>query len=181
MRDLKLNQKGFTFVEVLIAIVILVMASVTAADLIRGSVRAVGDSKEMTIASVLLQKTMAELETKMETEGLEKACVKKVAGKFDPPYEKYTWTTYCTEIDFQLSATAAKVMEDKDKADADQTKEDQLQKMILTAASDYITKSLRELHVEVNWLQGKTKRQVDATTHFVKYDQPLTFTNIIMN
>lgn len=175
------SRSGFTFIEVLIAIVILVMASVTAADLIRGSVRAVRDSKEMTIATVLLQKTMSELETKMETEGMEKACEKKVTGKFEAPYEKFTWATYCTEIDFQLSATAAKILEGKEDSDSEATKEDLIQKMILQTASAYITKSLRELHVEVNWLQGKNKRHVDATTHFVKYDQPLTMPSFGVN
>lgn len=179
MKKLLNNSQGFTFVEVLIAIVILVMASVAAADLIRGSVRAVRDSKETTIATVLLQKTMAELETKMETEGMEKGCEKKVTGKFDAPYDKFTWTTYCTEIDFQLSATASKIL-DENKENDGETKEDVIQKMVLQMASDYITKSLRELHVEVNWLQGKTKRQVDATTHFVKYDQPLTIPNVAL-
>lgn len=168
------NQKGFTFVEVLIAIVILVLASVTAADLVRGSVRAVRDAKEFTIATMLLQKTIAELETKMETEGMERGCEKKKDGKFDPPFEKFTWTTYCTEIDFRLSESAAKLLSEKE-GDGKETdnKEDMITKMILNMASDYITKSLRELHVEVNWAQGKDKRHIDATTHFVRYDEPL--------
>lgn len=172
--------KGFTFIEVLIAIVILVMASVTAADLVRGSVRSVRDAKEYTVATMLLQKAMSELETKLETEGLEKGCDKKKDGKFEAPFDKFTWSTFCTEIDFKLSETAAKVISDKpdSEKDSDTSKEDMITKLILNTASAYITKSLRELHVEVNWLQGKTKRHIDATTHFVVYDQPLTLPSI---
>lgn len=162
----------------LIAIVILVLASVTSADLVRGSVRAVRDAKEYTVATMLLQKVMAELETKMETEGIEKGCDKKKEGKFEAPYEKFTWATFCTEIDFRLSESAAKMLDEKSENDSEPTKEDMITKMILNTASDYITKSLRELHVEVNWVQGKTKRHVDATTHYVRYDQPLTLPSI---
>lgn len=181
LQVLKNNHSGFTFIEVLIAIVILVMASVTAADLIRGSVRAVRDAKELTLATMLLQKVMAELETKLETEGIDRGCEKKKDGKFEAPFEKFTWTTYCTEIDFQLSESAAKALEDKaaDENKASETdSENMVQKMILQTASDYITKSLRELHVEVNWVQGKTKRKIDATTHFVRYDLPLTLPQV---
>ena len=106
-----LNYSGFSFIEVLIAIVILVIASVVSVDLLRGSVRATRDARELTTATMLLQKTMSELETKLETEGMEKACDKKKTGKFDVPFDKYTWATYCNEIDFKLSQTASKLME----------------------------------------------------------------------
>ncbi|MFM8315710.1 MAG: hypothetical protein ACKOA8_15625, partial [Deltaproteobacteria bacterium] len=53
--------------------------------------------------------------------------------------------------------------------------ENQMQKMVLSIAGDYISKNMRELHAEVRWLQGKkTPRVVDVTTHLAKYDQPLT-------
>lgn len=178
MKKLK-NQKGFTFVEVLIAIVILVLASVTAADLVRGSVRAVRDAKEYTVATMLLQKAMAELETKLETEGIEKGCDKKKDGKFEAPFEKYTWSTFCTEIDFNLSESASKMLdENSDKNSTEQSQENEITKMILNTASEYISKSIRELHVEVNWVQGKTKRKIDATTHFARYDQPVVLPSI---
>ena len=60
------SQSGFTFIEVLLAITLFVIAAVVAVDLTRGSVRATQDLKEVTTATWLLKKTITELETKRD-------------------------------------------------------------------------------------------------------------------
>lgn len=169
------NNKGFTFIEVLLAITLFVIAAVVAVDLTRGSVRATQDLKDVTTATWLLKKTISELETKLESEGWDKACDKKKEGKFEEPYNKFTWTTNCIEIDFKLSQSAAALTNNTGGSDADQKNtENPLQKMVLNIASDYLSKSMRELHAEVHWTQGKkTPRSVDVTTHVARYDRPL--------
>jgi len=170
------SQSGFTFIEVLLAITLFVIAAVVAVDLTRGSVRATQDLKEVTTATWLLKKTITELETKVESEGFEKACNEKKEGKFEAPYEKYRWVTNCNQIDFKLSENAAALMgKDEDSKDNKQNQEDQILKMILNMSGDYISKSMRELHAEVHWVQGKkNERVVDVTTHVARYDLPLS-------
>lgn len=153
--------------------VLAVLVAVTIAD---GSVKATRDSKEVTTATLLLQNIMVETETKIETEGLDKGCEKKREAKFEAPYERFTWVTYCNEIELNLSQTAAQLS--KAEPDEKEAKEDALQKMILQTASDYIGKALREVHAEVSWAQGKTKRKVAATTHIVRYDLPLALPSL---
>jgi prepilin-type N-terminal cleavage/methylation domain-containing protein len=165
---------GFTFIEVLLAMTLFVIAAIVAVDLTRGSVRATQDLKEVTTATWLLKKTITELETKIEIEGFDKACDKKKEGKFDAPFEKFTWITNCEEIDFKLSQSAAALASAKDGDSEKATQENQLQKMVLSIASDNISKSMRELHAEVHWIQGKkNKRKVDVTTHIARYDKTL--------
>jgi type II secretion system protein I len=168
----KPRARGFTFIEVLIAMAIFTIAVLAAIDITSGSVRATRDAREVSVASWLLQQKMVELETKLETDGVEKACEKKDNGKFGEPYETFTWDSSCDEVDFQLSESAAKMTEgdDEDK----NTSENQILKLILKTASDYITQSVREVHVAVNWTSGKAKHSVDATTHFVRYDQKVS-------
>ena len=170
------NQQGFTFIEVLLAITLFVIAAVVAVDLTRGSVRATQDLKEVTTATWLLKKTMTELESRVEAEGFDKACDKKKEGKFEAPFEKYRWVTHCHEIDFNLSQSASAIAsQSPEEREEGVTKEDQIQKMILNTASEHLSKSMRELHAEVFWIQGKkTKRSVDVTTHIARYDLPLT-------
>ena len=50
----------------MIATVIFVMAALAAMDLARGSVRAVKDAQDVTMATWLLQKVIVELETRLE-------------------------------------------------------------------------------------------------------------------
>lgn len=165
--------KGFTFIEVLVAMLIFVLAVLASISLSQGSVRATMEAKDITVATWLLQNVMAELETKLETEGFDKGCEKKKEAKFEAPYDRFSWRTSCEEIDFNLSQTAAQMANAKTEDAGSNTQENVILKMILQIASQYMTKSLRELHVEIFWTQGKNKRQVDATTHVARYDQPV--------
>lgn len=168
------NRSGFTFIEVMIATVIFVMAALAAMDLARGSVRAVKDAEDVTTATWLLEKTLVEIEARLESEGIEKACDKKKEGTFDEPYEKYSYVTYCTEIDFRISEEASRLMGGDGAQNPDgPTPEDIMKKTMLDLVNKYISKASREIHVEVLWKQGKNPRSVDVTTHFARYDMPL--------
>ncbi|MFM8270191.1 MAG: prepilin-type N-terminal cleavage/methylation domain-containing protein [Pseudomonadota bacterium] len=174
MKTLKSNNSGFTFIEVMIATVIFVLAALAAMDLARGSVRAVKDAQDVTVATWLLQKVMVELETRLESEGIEKACEKKKDGKFEEPYQKFSYVTYCSEIDFRLSEEASKLLgggEDEKSEGAEST--NLIKQQLLETMSKYLSQASREIHAEVNWMQGNTARVVDVTTHYVNYDQPL--------
>ncbi len=165
--------KGFTFIEVLVALLIFTFSGLAALSIVTGSVRAVKEAKEISHATWLLQNLMAQTEAKLEGQGLDKACKEKDEGKFPAPNERFQWKTSCYKIDFRLSEAAAKLqqqMASGKNADAD-TDEDPILKMILQVASEYLTRSTREIHVEVNWTQGKTPRQLTATSHFARYDQ----------
>lgn len=174
MKILKGNNSGFTFIEVMIATVIFVLAALAAMDLARGSVRAVKDAQDVTVATWLLQKVMVEIETRLESEGIDKACEKKKEGKFEAPYEKFSYVTYCSEIDFRLSEEASKLLGEgaEDSSKGAETV-NLIKKRILDSMSKYMSQASREIHVEVTWLQGKTSRSIDVTTHFVNYDLPL--------
>src|SRR5688572_16040196 len=88
---------------------IFTIAVLAAIDITSGSVRATRDAREVSAATWLLQQKMVELETKLETDGVEKACEKKDSGKFEEPHENFTWKSSCEEIDFKLSETAAQM------------------------------------------------------------------------
>lgn len=169
------SNAGFTFIEVLVAMLIFVMAVVVSLSVTDGSVKATNDTKEISTATWLLQNVMVELETKIETEGFDKGCEKKHQAKFEAPYQNFNWLTTCDEIDFQLSQTAAQLMKQKpDQGSDDANQENLIAKFILQNASDYISKSVREIHAEVSWTKGKLVRKIDLTTHVARYDQALT-------
>ncbi len=176
MNKILKNQSGFTFIEVLVAMLIFVMAVVASLSVTDGSVRATREAKEISTATWLLQNIMVELETKLETEGFDKGCEKKKEARFDAPYSDFSWRTTCLEIDYNLSQTAAQVAQQEQSKDdnSDPNQENMIEKMILQTASDYMGKALRELHAEVYWKQGKQIRKIDVTTHIARYDLPVT-------
>jgi prepilin-type N-terminal cleavage/methylation domain-containing protein len=165
------KNQGFTFIEVLISMLIFTMTVLAAVDIARGSVRATNDSKTVTQATWLVQSKMVQLETQLEAQGIEKACEEKAEGKFEAPFENFQWRTACYPIDFRLSEAAAQLAnstQDSDSSNA--TQENPMLKMVMNLASDYISQSMRELNVQVLWMEGKTPREVSLTTHFARYD-----------
>lgn len=167
---------GFTFIEVLVAMLIFTLAVLAAVSIADGATRATREARDISRAAWLLQRVMTELETKVETEGFDRGCEKKKEGKFEGPDANFTWITYCNEVDMRLSESAAQTMQAMQKGDDEEsntTKENVILKLIMDTASTYMTKALREIHAEVYWMQGKNKRKVDATTHVVRYDMPL--------
>ena len=175
--DSNRGDRGFTFIEVMVAMLIFVMASLAAISIAQGAVRASRDAKEMSVAVWLLQSKMVELETALETKGMDKACEKKKEGKFDAPFENFKWATFCYEVDFQLSAAASQLQQaaasGSEDSDENPKSENPLQKFIFNVVNDYIGKAIREIHVDVLWDQGKTTRTVALTSHFARYDQSL--------
>ncbi len=173
-----MTARGFTFIEVLVAMLIFTMAALASINIVTGSVRATREAKEITQASWLLQNLMSQTESKLEGQGIDKACKEKEEGKFEAPNDRFRWKTECYKIDFHLSESAAKLQKElaakaagSDYDSSDKDREDPTLKLILSVASEYMTRSTREVHVEVSWLQGKTPRMLAATTHFVRYDQ----------
>jgi len=168
------SRAGFTFIEVMVAMMIFVMAVLAALQITRGSVQAARETKEVSRANWLLQSVMAELETNLETQGIEKACEKEKKGRFPEPNQEFSWVASCYPVDFKLSETASQLMAQED-GDANETSKENLQnKLILQLASKYITDLTRELHVEVSWQRAGATRTIDLTTHFVKFDFPLS-------
>jgi prepilin-type N-terminal cleavage/methylation domain-containing protein len=172
LKTLKANNSGFTFIEVMIATVIFVLAALASMDLARGSVKAVKDAQDVTLATWLLQRVIVELETQIETQGIDRACQKKKEGKFEEPYAGFSFATFCSEVDFKISEQASAILGDDSSDDSNRTQEDQFKKLFLQTASKYMSQASRELHAEVTWMQGKTPRKIDVTTHIARYDLP---------
>lgn len=174
------DENGFTFIEVLIAMVILVMAVIAASTIIESSVRSSKDIKEMTQATWLLEKIMTQHEIEIDSNGIDKGCTPKKEGKFSPPHEMYSWVSYCSQIDFHMSETAAKLNLAKEmgkSANQMGKSQDVILSMFTDMANRYFSKSMRELHVEVAWMRGKQKKTIALTTHIARFDQTIDLPN----
>lgn len=165
--------QGFTIFEVMMAILIFTLAVVASVGVTQGAVRATKEAKTISTATWLLGNVMTQLETKVETEGFEKGCEKKREAKFEAPFDRFTWKTTCEKIDFAISQTAARMM-DPEKSEEQNNQENLVQKMILNTASEYLSESMREIHAEVHWNEGKQHRKIDLTTQIARYDLPLS-------
>ena len=78
-----IQKKGFTLLEVLVALAIISGLLVTLIYTVNYQLGIVGRQETVTIATLLAKSTLAELEKKPESK----------KGQFDSPYEAYTYET----------------------------------------------------------------------------------------
>lgn len=81
----QMTEKGFTLMEVMVAMAILAIALVSVFQLQSQSISMATDSRFLTTASLLAQSKMAEIETQSPLSN------KTENGDFGPDYPQYAW------------------------------------------------------------------------------------------
>ena len=90
-----MNQKGFTLIEVIIAMVLVVVGLVLISQAFSIGLRAVSVSDKSTIAKFLLEQKIAEVES------LSVASLQSESGDFGTDYPDYTYQTEVTTTDLE--------------------------------------------------------------------------------
>ena len=90
---------GFTLLEVIIAMTIMVLAFAAILSVESNSISATTRAKEINIVTMLLRDKMVELEYQIEGKTFDEI-KKEETGTFDAPYETFHWKTEVKEIKF---------------------------------------------------------------------------------
>lgn len=88
----KLNQRGFTLLEVMVAGTILVLSLMVIINLFSKSLQSNTDIRNYTLALILAQSKMAEIKSGLETD---------IEGKFEDSYVEYKWSSNTQETPFE--------------------------------------------------------------------------------
>jgi type II secretion system protein I len=171
------NQSGFTLLEVIIALAIMVLAFASILAVESNSINATTRAKEMNIVAMLARNQMIELEYKVEGKTFEE--VKKTeGGTFPPPYEGYRWQTEVKEIKFPnlnvggggkggSSSSSSSSNSSSSSGGAGEQDANQYAEMITKMVTEYFTKAIREIGVTIYWKRGKSEASYSVSTYWV--------------
>jgi prepilin-type N-terminal cleavage/methylation domain-containing protein len=160
-RSLLKNEQGFTLLEVIIAITIMVLAFASILAVESNSIGATIRAKEMNIVAMLARGKMIEMEYKVEGKTFEET-QKEDGGNFETPYESFRWKTEVREIKFpNMSMGGGK------SANGDDDQSNQYAELLTKLVTKFFSKAVRELVVTIFWKHDSTEVSYSVSTYWV--------------
>ena len=164
----RMDDRGFTLIEVMAAMLILVLVCVAYSENQVGAIQLVKATRWRETAIMLAQQKMAETNFLVQTKGIE-VVKDDDKGEFDQEkFDGYTWHIWKTKVpapDFGALIGTTGSTEDGASA-APQAGFEGPMKMI----TDIWGKSIMELHLEVNWKEGEQQKSYTLMTHYMTSD-----------
>jgi type II secretion system protein I len=162
------GRRGFTLLEVLIAMAIMITA-LAAIFMIEGSSIGASDkAKRMNIVSMLAKNKMIETEFDLEGKGFDELD-KETAGKFEAPFNDYGWKRSIKELKFpNIGGGGGSSAQDDANA--------QITDMISKFFSEYLSKSIREVSIAITWQRGGHEQSFAVATYWVDLNHAFELT-----
>jgi prepilin-type N-terminal cleavage/methylation domain-containing protein len=171
------NNKGFSLVEILVAMLIFSVGISIIMKARRGVNDRMIDSKEISVISMLLDYKFKQIYaeySKKNFDDLEKETTGSFTGEIDK-YQTFTWKAEVVEMEFPdfmgLVATQQDTEKEGSRGDEKTETEGALQKIIAKNMTDHLKKSVRGLKVSVTG-EGRT---VTTSTFLVTFKEAMEF------
>lgn len=159
------NNKGFTLLEVIIAMTIMVLAFASILAVESNSISATTRAKEMNIVAMLARNKMVELEYQVEGKSFDEV-KKEEGGTFDSPYEAFRWKTEVKELKFPNLASLGGGNKNSGAGGGDD-QGSQYAEQITKLVTKFFTKALREISVTIFWKRGSGEVNYSVSTYWV--------------
>lgn len=149
------SNSGFTLLEIMVAVAILSISLVALLTFQGNTMITSGRAERITEATMLARMRMAEAELDIENQQKRGEFPEEKAedGNFEEPFEKYKWKLTIKSIKLPAPVTGD---------------EGSIQSMIGRQLTDEISKTVREVRVEILWEEMGEEQKIDVVTHVVK-------------
>lgn len=151
------DKRGFSLLEVMIAVVILAMSFGVLIGVISSSITRARAAEDLEVATMLARQKMTEigLEVKKDMTKGEFPEDKEDEEDFKEPFERFHWKMTIKRVELPAPIVGEK---------------GSIQETVGRQLTEEISKSVRELKLTVSWKEAVTEKEksFDVTTHLVK-------------
>ncbi len=146
---------GFTLLEVMIAVAVLSVSLLALMTSSGNTLITSGRAERILVATNLARAKMSEIELEIEKGRAlnEFPDDKEEEGKFDEPYDDYSWQMIIRKVDFPAPVTGEK---------------GGIQDMIAQNLTKEISNTVREVKLIVKWDELGEEQTLDVVTHIIK-------------
>jgi general secretion pathway protein I len=158
------QKKGFTLIEVLVAMVILTGGVMVIANSWSGNFMRIRNSRVNNTMAALLERKMTEMEIKYRDKSVDEIADSE-AGEFGPQYPGYRW---------EMSAQKFEMPDMSGALIARDGGADEMTLMIVRTVQDFIKEVVKEMSVTV-YYRARNGNEIknSVTTYFVDYSKDL--------
>jgi len=163
------NQSGFTLLETLIAMAIMLVAFASILIVESGSLDASSRARNMNIVAMLARNAL--IDSELLLEGKEFTAAKtEESGNFPDPYSEYQWKREIKEIKFPTLNMGTGNEEEESNQNSPNRNPDpnaNMMSMLGKLIAKHLSKSIREVIVSVTWQKGGKPQTYSITWYWV--------------
>lgn len=166
---MRLNQRGFTLLEVMIAFAIMVVIIAAVYTTQGGGLAASARNRNVIIATHLARNLINEEELKYEGLSFDRLPGEKRTENFPEPNKDFKYTIEYAKVDFSaLTDLLARAMAaEKEKGGS----VDEQTGTVMRIFKDYLERSVRRMTVTIEWPEGTGTTAQSFTQLIVNYDE----------
>lgn len=163
--DRRTASAGFTLLEVLIAMFIMVIAFGSIFSIQSSAIQVTNRAKQTNTVAMLLKNAMVKAELEVEGKTFEEVGEEE-SGQFDAPYQDYSWTRKIKELEFPNLVPGGS-------GDDAGASEDEATGLIGRLVTKYLSQAIRQVEVTVRWKKLDREQSVSASTFWVNLNQEM--------
>lgn len=165
-RTVASDAEGFTLLEVIIAMAIMVIAFASILTVESGSLNASARAKQMNIVAMLAKNKMVETEYEIEGKTFDEVA-KESSGSFDAPYQDFSWQTTIKEMTFPNLGLGQGSPEGERTSNTQDSAGSEMATMMAKLVTKFFSKSIREVTVNILWKRGSGEQRYSVSTYWV--------------
>jgi type II secretion system protein I len=151
------SQGGFTLLEVLIAMAIMIMTLASIMSVESSSINASAKAKQLNVVAMLAKNRMVKLEYEFESKTFDEFA-KSGSGTFEAPYNDYQWKFEVKEIKFpQLNVGGTP---------GSNGVSDTIEQMT-SLVTKFLSDAIREVSVTISWQRSGKDQSFSIATYWV--------------
>jgi len=155
------RQEGFTLLEVLIAMFIMVIAFGSIFSIQSSAIQVTNRAKQTNTVAMLLKNAMVKAELDIEDKSFEEV-KKEESETFESPFQDYSWTRTIKELEFPNLLPNSGGENGGSAGSQDQSSE-----IMGRLVTKFLSKAVRQVDVTIKWQKSGKEQSVSATTFWV--------------